>query len=205
MGAFVVLEGIDQAGKMTQARLLQGRVRAAGLDCEVLHYPDYETAIGRLIRAFLSEGLQLDARSRCMLFAANRWEKDAQLRSGRDAGALLCVDRYTASNVVYGIAQGLDVTWLRGLESGLLAPDLTLLVDITPEESRQRKTGQRDNYERDGRLLEEARQHYLRLARAEGWGVVPGSGTPEEVARRLQLLVVERLGERFPDLQRALA
>jgi dTMP kinase len=203
-GAFVVLEGIDQAGKMTQARALESRVRAAGLACQVLHYPDYDTAIGALIRAALCDGVQLDAHARCMLFAANRWERDASLRAAREANALLCVDRYTASNIVYGLAQGLDEEWLRGLEHGLLAADLTLLVDIPPEESRRRKTEKRDGYERDARLLEEARAHYLRLARQDLWAVVDGRGTPAEVSRRIAACVAERLGADHPALRAAL-
>src|SRR5262245_26156933 len=107
-GALVVLEGIDQAGKMTQARALAAAAQAAGLAATVRHYPDYETRIGGLIRTFLADGTASDAHARCMLFAANRWEKDAELRALCDAHALVCVDRYTASNVVYGVSQGLD-------------------------------------------------------------------------------------------------
>jgi dTMP kinase len=203
-GALLIFEGIDQAGKMTQARALEARVRDAGLGCEVVHYPDYETAIGRVIRASLSEGLALDTRARCMLFAANRWEKDASLRAARDRNALLCVDRYTSSNVVYGLSQGLEESWLRGLEIGLLAADLTLLVDIPPEESRRRKTRDRDDYERDARLLEDARSHYLRFAGRERWAVVDGTGDPALVTERICAAVAERLGASHPALAAAL-
>jgi dTMP kinase len=199
-GALLVFEGIDQAGKMTQARALATRLRAARLGCEVVHYPDYDTAIGRVIRASLTEGMALDTRARCMLFAANRWEKDALLRATLARNALLCVDRYTASNVVYGLSQGLDESWLRGLETGLLAADLTLLVDIPPEESRRRKTRDRDDYERDAQLLEDARGHYLRFAAREGWAVVDGTGESAQVTERICAAVAQRLGAHHPEL-----
>jgi len=195
-GALVVLEGIDQAGKMTQAAALQTRLRDHGLQCEVRHYPDYETAIGRLIRDFLSHGWPLDVRARCMLFAANRWEQDAEMRRLCDENALVCVDRYTWSNVVYGLSQGLDEGWLRGLETGLLEPDVTVLVDIPPEESRRRKAAGRDDYERDHRLLEQARQNYLRFAGERGWAVIDGSGDPTGVTQRFFAALAARLGER---------
>jgi dTMP kinase len=203
-GAFVVLEGIDQAGKMTQARALQTRLQARGLACEVRHYPDYDTAIGRLIRDFLDRGTRLDTRARCMLFAANRWEKDAELRQLLAANALVVVDRYTWSNVVYGVSQGLDESWLLGLETGLLEPDLTLLVDIPPEESRRRKTQERDDYERNAALLEQARAHYRRIAAARGWSVIDGTGASDIVTGRVCEAVANRLGERLPDLRVAL-
>ena len=200
-GALVVLEGIDQAGKMTQAQALQHAARAAGLDCAVRHYPDYETRIGTLIRAFLTDGIALDAHARCMLFAANRWEQDGDLRALCATQALVCVDRYTASNVVYGTSQGLDEDWLWGLESGLLAADLTVFVDITPDESRRRKASDRDDYERDARLLDAARDHYTRLARRDDWVAIDGARDGARVTRELVRVVRERLTPRFPRLE----
>lgn len=203
-GAFVAFEGIDQAGKMTLAGGLQRRLQASGLACEVHHYPDYDTAIGGLIRAFLSRGLRLDAHARCMLFAANRWEKDAAVRAIVAASDLVCIDRYTWSNVVYGLSQGLDESWLCGLEDGLLEPDLTVLIDIPPEESQRRKARERDDYERDMRLLENARAHYRRIARVRDWCVVDGTGERDAVAARLHAALAVRLGPRWPALGRAL-
>lgn len=203
-GALVVLEGIDQAGKMTQAMAVQARLQQHGLTCAVRHYPDYDTAIGRLIGTFLTGGLRLDARTRCMLFAANRWEKDAELRALRAAHSLTLVDRYTGSNVVYGLSQGLDAAWLRGLEAGLLEPDATVLVDISPAESRRRKASERDDYERDERLLDEARSRYRRLAREQDWVVVDGEAATSEVTRRLVAALAARLAEGWPELKRAL-
>ena len=203
-GALVALEGIDQAGKMTQARAIQERVLRHGAGCEVRHYPDYATDIGRLIRAFLSEGLALDARARCLLFAANRWEKDDEIRTLRAANTLVLVDRYTWSNVVYGLSQSLGEAWLLGLEAGLLEPDLTLLVDISPAESRRRKAQGRDDFERDTRLLETARVHYVRLARARDWVVLDGEAPADEVTTQALAALDARLGPQSPDLRRVL-
>lgn len=204
-GALVALEGIDQAGKMTQALAVRERLLRNGLGCEVRHYPDYDTEIGRLIRAFLSQGVALDVRARCLLFAANRWEKDGEMRALRDACALVCVDRYTWSNVVYGLSQGLDEEWLVRLEEGLLEADLTLLLDVSPEESARRKARDRDDYERNARLLESARQTYLRIARARGWCVVDGTAPAATVTERVHRELASRLGTRHPTLLAALA
>jgi dTMP kinase len=203
-GPLVVFEGIDQAGKMTQAHALIARLRAAGLRGEVRQCPDYETAIGKLIRSFLSHGLQLDVRARCMLFAANRWENDAEMRRLRAGCDLLCVDRYTWSNVVYGLSQGLQEEWLRGLETGLLEADVTVLLDISPEESRRRKTSERDDYERNPALLEEARRNYRRLAAERDWVLVDAEGTAADVTARLNAALAARLTASFPAVARAL-
>ena len=137
-----------------------------------------------------------------MLFAANRWEKDGEIRTLRNAGTLVVADRYTWSNVVYGLSQGLEEAWLRRLEDGLQEADVTLLVDITAAESRRRKAQERDDYERDPRLLEEARSHYVRFARQRDWVVLDGEAPAVQVSAQAILALETRLGPRIPELQR---
>lgn len=201
-GALVALEGIDQAGKQTQAQAVQERARAAGIACEVRGYPDYETPIGRLIHQSLRESGVLDSRTRAMLFAANRWEKDTEIRALLAHDALVLVDRYTASNVVYGAAQGLDPAWLRGLETGLADPHLTLFVDIPATESARRKSRDRDGFERDLALLETARRHYLRLASELAWTVVDGARPAAAVTSDILSALQTGLTKRFPPIAR---
>ena len=203
-GALVAIEGIDQAGKMTLANGLCARLTQGGLSSAVRHYPDYDTPIGFLLRAALDAGRVPDARARSMLFAANRWEQDAAVRALLETHALVCVDRYLHSNVVYGMAQGLDAEWLRGLEAGLTPADLTILVDISPEESARRKARDRDGYERDTALLAAAHATYRRVAAAENWVVLDGAVAPERVLAAAAAAIAARLGMRFP-LLRALA
>jgi dTMP kinase len=203
-GVLVAFEGIDQAGKMTQAHALHARLRASGLSGVVRGCPDYDTAIGKVIRDFLSHGLTLDVHARCMLFAANRWEKDAEMRQLRAAHDLVCIDRYTWSNVVYGMSQGLEESWLRALEAGLLEADVTVLLDISPEESARRKSSERDDYERNTSLLVEARRNYRRIADERDWIIVDAEGAGEVVTARLHAALAARLTASFPAVARAL-
>lgn len=200
-GALIAFEGIDQAGKLTQCRRLQERAVALGCRTALLHYPDYDTPVGQLLHRALAEGLALEPRARTMLFAANRWEQDGRVRSLLETHGLVIVDRYSASNVVYGMTQGYDPLWLRGLEHGLRPADLTLLVDISPEESVRRKKSGRDAFEQNLELLRGARSHYHDMARAENWAVVEGEADPERVAERVRQAVHARLHLRFPALQ----
>jgi dTMP kinase len=200
-GALIAFEGIDQAGKLTQARLLAERVRAAGRACALLHYPDYDTPIGRILQQALCEGLELDARARTMLFAANRWENDAVVRRHVDQGAMVLIDRYSASNIVYGLSQGYERRWLESLEEGLTPADVTVFVDITPEESERRKQSGRDDFERNAALLAEARRQYLEMSRQQGWLLVDGTLTTDKVADGILKGLRQRLsGKGLDDL-----
>jgi len=199
-GALIAFEGIDQAGKLTQARNLAKRLADAGTACELWHYPDYATPIGRILEQALNEGLALDARARTMLFAANRWEKDAMVRDHVSSGGVALIDRYSASNVVYGLSQGYDRSWLESLESGLLPADVTVLVEISPEESARRKQSGRDDFERNARLLQEAQRYYTLLAQEHGWLVVDGALSPDEVGARILAGLRDRLGAQIAAL-----
>jgi len=199
-GALVTFEGIDQAGKQTQVQRLQQHVQSLGLSCARRQYPDYDTPIGQLIEKSLRDGMAIDARARVMLFAANRWERDAELRRLVRDHALVLVDRYGASKLVYGMAQGYDAAWLENLETGLILPDLTLFLDIPPEESRRRKSADRDGFERDVTLLSKARERYLQLARARNWVVIEGARPEVEVTRAILVAMETRLSTEFPGL-----
>ncbi len=197
-GALVAIEGIDQAGKMTQARAIEKHVRSMGMSCAVRQYPDYDTPLGQLIRQALHDEIVMSDRARTMLFAANRWEKDTEIRQLVGDNALVLVDRYSWSNVVYGLAQGYDEDWLRSLEAGLLEADLTFFLDIPAEESLRRKSEDRDGFERNFALLEGARDRYLKFASELGWVVVDAVRPPATLTAEILAVLQARLANRLP-------
>ncbi len=167
-GLLIAFEGLDQSGKQTQAERLRDRLTAAGRSVTLLSFPDYQTHIGQEIghalrgeRAYSADVMQL-------LYVANRYEYAEQIAQARDAGTIIICDRYLASSIAYGDAQGLDPVWLLEIQRNLPQPDLTILLDIPPAVSARRKIDDRDKYERDLALLGRVRESYLRQA-AEGW------------------------------------
>ena len=103
-----------------------------------------------------------------LLYVANRYEWKPQIERERERGTIVICDRYLASSVAYGEAQGLDPAWLLEIQRHLPQPDITFLLDIAPDVSARRKTADRDQYERDLALLGRVRESYLRQA-ANGW------------------------------------
>ena len=114
--------------------------------------------------------------ARAMLYAANRWEKVAELERILSINDIMIVDRYTGSNFAYGISSGLKLDWLISLEEGLPKPDLTIVLDAPPVALAPRRGERRDSYERNLDLQEKARSAYLRLATKFGWTVVNAEG-----------------------------
>ena len=170
-GHLIAFEGLDQSGKQTQAERLLAAFRAAGLGAEFLTFPEYTTAIGTEIGQALQGERHYDPDTLQLLYIANRFEFRPQLRQWLDAGRMVVCDRYLASSIAYGEAQGLDAAWLAEIQRPLPQPALTLLLDIPPDASLNRKQVARDKFERDLPLLGRVRESYLGQARREPGGV----------------------------------
>lgn len=193
-GALIAFEGLDQSGKQTQADALLSALAGAGRSCELLSFPDYVTPIGAEIRSALHGDREYPPEVMQLLYVANRYERRARIEALLAAGTAVVCDRYVASSMAYGEAQGLDRGWLADMQRFLPRADLTILLDITPDVALARKADGRDRYERDLRLLGRVRESYLDQAAQPHWAVVPGNRPPADVSRDVRAAVASRLG-----------
>ena len=191
-GLLIAFEGLDQSGKETQAARLRERFAAAGRTVHALSFPDYDTPIGREIRAALDGQRDFAADTLQLLYVANRHEYRASIEQWMAAGDVVVCDRYRASSVAYGDAQGLDAAWLRDVQRHLPEPTAIFLLDIAPEEAVRRKAHGRDKFERDLPLLSRVRESYRRQAAAEGWEVIDGTRSKDEISADILARVTSR-------------
>jgi len=161
-GSLIVFEGLDQSGKQTQAETLAERLTDAGRRVRPMSFPDYDTPIGAEIERALQGERDYSPEVMQLLYVANRYEWKHEILREKTTGTILICDRYVASSVAYGEAHGLDPAWLIEIQKNLPQPDITFLLDITPEVSARRKTEDRDRYERDLALLARVRESYFR-------------------------------------------
>ena len=143
-GRFIVLEGGEGAGKSTQARLLAESLRQRGIDAVVTREPG-GTPGAEAIRALLlsTQGDGWNPRAEALLFAAARSDHVEKLiRPALAAGQWVICDRFLDSSRAYqGGAGGLsdeEIMALHRIGSCGLLPDLTLLIEVLPEEAAQR-------------------------------------------------------------------
>ena len=194
-GYLIAFEGLDQSGKQTQAERLLAAFRAAGLQAEFLTFPEYATAIGAEIGHALNGERDYAPDTLQLLYVANRFEFRPRIASWLEAGTMVVCDRYLASSVAYGEAQGVDPSWLTDIQRFLPQPELTILLDIQPDASLGRKQVARDKFERDLPLLGRVRESYLRQAgSAPGWVRVDGHDDKDAVSARVLTAVRSRLG-----------
>ncbi len=193
-GLLIAFEGLDQSGKQTQAEALRDHLAGAGVPVRLVSFPAYETAIGHELQQALHGEREYGPDVMQLLYVANRYERKEDLRAGLDAGEVLVCDRYVASSVAYGEAQGLDAGWLQEIQRFLPAADLTILLDIAPETAVGRKATGRDRYERDLALQARVRESYLRQAQAGAWLRLDGERDRAGITREIVTAVDRRLG-----------
>jgi dTMP kinase len=181
-GVLIVFEGLDQSGKQTQAELLRDRLKADGRKARLLSFPDYGTSIGEEIARALQGEREYGADVMQLLYIANRYERKPDLQRWLDGGLVLVCDRYIASSIAYGEAQGLDPAWLADMQKFLPSPALTIMLDIAPETAVRRKSVDRDRYERDLTMQTRVRESYRRLAGEQGWLRLDGERPKDAIA-----------------------
>ena len=193
-GHLIAFEGLDQSGKQTQAELLRDRLKQDGRKARLVTFPDYGTSIGEEIARALTGERDYSPEVMQLLYIANRYERKHDLQRWLDGGLILVCDRYTASSVAYGEAQGLDPRWLEEMQKFLPPPSLTIMLDIAPDTAVQRKAVDRDRYERDLAMQARVRDSYRRQAREQNWILLDGERGRDEVAADVFSVVTSRLG-----------
>jgi dTMP kinase len=193
-GSLIAFEGLDQSGKQTQAERLLAAFRSAGHRAEFLTFPEYTTAIGAEIGRALKGERDYQPDTLQLLYIANRFEFRPRILEWLEQGTMVVCDRYLASSIAYGEAQGVDAAWLTDIQRFLPQPSLTLLLDIPPDASLTRKRVARDKFERDLPLLARVRESYLRQAVTSDWVRLEGSQDKDTVSAAVLSAVRARLG-----------
>lgn len=209
-GFFVVFEGGEGAGKSTQSVKLAAWLKLRGYEAVLTREPG-ATDIGMRIRTLLldstpqSEGGDTAPapRAEALLYAADRAQHvDKVIRPALERGAVVVSDRYVDSSIAYqgsGRSLGRDeIAWVSKWATGGLKPDLTVVLDVEPEDglARAKGGGQGDRLEQEDLLFHErVRQTFLDLAGKDSgrYLVIPPGGTPDEIAAAVRDAVAERL------------
>jgi dTMP kinase len=188
---FIVIEGIDGAGKGTQTDLLTRAFEERGLPVAKFGFPRYESSFGRLIARFLNGEFgplaAVNAHFSALLYAGDRFEAKPDLEAALDSGRTVVTDRYIASNLAHQAARvpaesrAEFISWLRQLEYGtygLPVEDLVIYLRVPADEghrlvglksARSYTAKSRDLQESDVLHLKEAALVYDELAQAPNW------------------------------------
>lgn len=168
-GVFIVLEGIDGAGKSTQCGLLYDFVISAGVRARRLAEPT-EGRWGRMIREALRSGSPLTRDEQVELFIKDRAEDvSLNIRPCMEQGTAIIMDRYFYSNAAYQGMDGLSPQEIieTNLRHGFPLPDRVYFIDLPVEKAMSRvrsRSGENTELFEKQSFLEKVRENFLSVA-----------------------------------------
>jgi dTMP kinase len=223
MATLIAIEGIDGAGKGTQAGRLVSALREMGLRVDTLQFPRYSsTTFGSAIGDFLNGKFgslnEVHPQLAAVLYAGDRFESRELLMRLIEDNDVVVLDRFVGSNLAHqsakldGEARTALVEWIEKIEYGVFQlprPTLTILIDMSSQMSRElvSRKAARDYTEQEADLqesdlpyLERVRRCYLALAHSRlDWRTVHGLDdegslrTIDDVGEEIRRLVCEHL------------
>ena len=199
---FITFEGIDGCGKSTQARLLMEKLNEEGGKAILVREPG-GTRVSEAVREILlTKGMdELQGRTEALLMTASRAQlTDEVILPNLDKGNWVIADRYADSTLAYqGGGRQLDVEWLIKLNlfaTDELTPDMTIFVDVIPEEGkRRRESNNPDRIEKAGvDFQQNVRKMYQEIAKRfpERIIVVDGHEDIEKIQRTIWQEITRR-------------
>lgn len=185
---FIVIEGLDGAGKSTQVTLIREKLKERGIESEYLHFPRFDAPIfGNLVARFLRGELgELDNVNPylvALIYAGDRNDASSKIKQWLNDGKYVIVDRYVYSNIAYQCAKlnaGREReelrNWILDTEYNqyqIVKPNLSIFLDVPFKfttkkltedrqgEDREYLNGARDIHETSLSLQERVREVYL--------------------------------------------
>jgi len=189
-GILITFEGIDRCGKSTQVARLEKKLQEANIEFETLREPG-STAVSEQIRRILLsvESGDIDSRCELMLYSAARAQLvNEKIVPGLESGKTIIIDRYFDSTTAYqGYGRKLPIDIIENINqlvSQERKPNLTIIIDISPEDAvLRRDEAGRDRLERSSLdFFDRVRNGYLEMAKSDSrFVVLDGNKSIEEI------------------------
>lgn len=184
-GKFIVLYGINNLGKTTQAKLLVEKLNLEAHPAKYLKYPLYDLEpSGPQINKYLRQGNpeNLSAKDAQMLYAENRADYEPKLIKDLENGINIIAEDYWGTGVAWGMANGVRKELLMNINSKFISPDLSLLLVGERFTSGIEKNHAHEQHEE---LTKKAEEAHRQLGRELGWIEIDANGTIEGVSRAI--------------------
>lgn len=192
-GKFIVIEGVEGAGKSRQCAMLADALNANGIPSVSTREPGGAPLAEAVRKLLLDPEYSPDAIAELYLYsAARRDHLKKVVFPALDAGKVVICDRFIYSTIAYqGYGRGLDVDFIRAVNARTVAPltiDLALLIDISPEVGFARKGGadNADRMERENiEFFDRVYAGFKAMCATGELTPVDGSGEKEQTAHNI--------------------
>lgn len=184
-GLFIVIYGINNLGKTTQAKLLVEKMNQEGYRTEYLKYPIYDLApFGPILNDYLRAGnpyhfspLEIQT-----IYALNRYQFEPELRKKLNQGINVVAEDYIGTGLAWGMGAGVKENFLKELNASLLKEDLAILLY---GERFKEAIENGHHHEENEELTEKVRQAHEKLAEELGWQKINANQPIDKVAEEI--------------------
>ena len=192
-GIFICIEGLDGSGKTTHAHRLVRNLQKKELEAIYTTEPS-RGELGKFIRSSVLEGEKRVPRVlETVLFAVDRVEHlEKMVKPALQQGKIVVSDRYIYSSLAYQGSAGLDVNWIKEINSFVLPADIAIYIDVPPEVVVKRIKRKKSVMERleTQRKVQEV---YMMFVNSEKLIRIDGDRPKVEVEQNILSLILEFL------------
>ncbi|KAB8313314.1 dTMP kinase [Erwinia endophytica] len=204
---FIVIEGLEGAGKTTARDVVVTTLRQQGITDIVFTREPGGTPLAEKLRDLIKQGIEdervTDQAELLMLYAARVQLVENVIKPALARGSWVVGDRHDLSSQAYqGGGRGMDVALMKQLKQSVLgdfAPDMTLYLDVTPEIGlrRARARGELDRIEQESlNFFIRTRERYLALAASDDRiKTIDATQSIEQVSQAISRTLVQWLQE----------
>lgn len=185
----IVLYGINNLGKSTQAHLLIDRLRTLGVQAEYLKYAIYDLApSGPILNDYLRNGNphQLSPREFQLLQVLNRTQYQPILQNKLENWTWIIAEDYVGTGIAWGMGAGLDQQFLTQINEHLITSDLNLFFD---GERFQSWIEQNHQHEQNSFLMQQVRLHHQKLASDQARIPINANQSIDQIHTQLKTLI----------------
>lgn len=181
-GKFIVLYGINNLGKSTQAKLLVDYLKKKNIKAKYIKYPIYENRSGKLINDYLRKGAKISPEDYHILQVINKFEFADKLDNILQSGIWVIAEDYILTGIAWAMSNGLDQNRLEMLYAPLRKPDKAVVFD---GERFKDDIEQNHKHETDDSITVRCRKHHLKLAKEYDYPIINANQSIEKVSSDL--------------------
>ncbi|MCD6563825.1 MAG: dTMP kinase [Thermoproteales archaeon] len=196
-GIFIVFEGIDGSGTTSNSKLITAWLEKLGYPTIWTSEPT-QSDIGMLIKKKLKTPT-LDPHIDALLFAADRiWHIEKIIKPNLEKGYIVISDRYFESSIAYQGAQGVDIKWIQLINKNIISPDITIILDISPEKSLERIKNReiKEKFESMD-FLKKVREIYLERAKIKNYYIIDAEKEINYIQEKIKNIILRYIQENY--------
>lgn len=183
---FIVFEGIDGSGKSIIIKKLKDKLEASKKKVIVTAEPT-----GGKIGKIVADTESFTPECEALLFTADRIDHIKKIQEWISQGYDVLCDRYIGSTLAYQSAAGVDLNWLKAINSKItIKPDVTILMDIDPKISLERKKGVQFSRFENLDYLKKVREAYLDIANDFKFIKIDANKDLETILKEIMLIIL---------------